>query len=87
MKESLDKKAVALVHQDIARFWYQAGLSFIAIRLPCFEVMVKSIGEFGKHLPVPSYHDTIVPLCTKRWNVLKHYWRKRRRYGRSLVAR
>ncbi|XP_042051749.1 uncharacterized protein LOC121797083 [Salvia splendens] len=40
-------------------------LSFNAIRLPYFDRMVQSIGEFGKNLPVPSYHDIRVPLLHK----------------------
>ncbi|KAG6427340.1 hypothetical protein SASPL_111582 [Salvia splendens] len=65
VKESLDKKTIGLVHQNIARFWCQAGLSFKAIRLPSFEIIVRSIGEFGKHLPIPSYHNIRVPLLNK----------------------
>ncbi|XP_042018199.1 uncharacterized protein LOC121765966 [Salvia splendens] len=79
VKESLDKKAVALVHQDIARFWYHAGLSFNAIRLPYFDRMVKSIGEFDKNLPVPSYHDIRVPLLHKEMEHTEALFEKKKK--------
>ena len=65
VKEALDKKAVDRVHQDILRFWYQVGLSFNSMRLPTFERMVQSIGEYSKNLLVPSYHDIRVPILNK----------------------
>ena len=65
IKESLDKDAVARVWQDIARFWYQAGITFNAAKLKSFKIMLKSVGQFGSHLPPPSYHQLRVPLLKK----------------------
>ena len=65
IKESLDKDAVARVWQDIARFWYQAGIAFNAAKLKSFKIMLKSVGQFGPHLPPPSYHQLRVPLLKK----------------------
>lgn len=65
IRESMDKNEVLKVHQHIARFWYQAGLSFNLIKLKSFENMVAAIGQYGPHLPIPSYHDIRVPLLKK----------------------
>ncbi|KAG4907026.1 hypothetical protein JHK84_055550 [Glycine max] len=65
IRESMDKNEVLKVHQHIARFWYQAGLSFNLIKLKSFENMVVAIGQYGPHLPIPSYHDIRVPLLKK----------------------
>ncbi|XP_020203627.1 uncharacterized protein LOC109789148 [Cajanus cajan] len=65
IRDSCDKEATARVHQYIARFWYQAGLSFNMIKLESFHDMVAAIGSFGPHLRPPSYHDIRVPLLQK----------------------
>ncbi|KAG5020141.1 hypothetical protein JHK82_016051 [Glycine max] len=65
IRESMDKNEVLKVHQHIARFWYQAGLSFNLIKLKSFENMVAAISQYGSHLPIPSYHDIRVPLLNK----------------------
>ncbi|KAL5190703.1 hypothetical protein HKD37_04G010081 [Glycine soja] len=46
-------------------FWYKADLSFNLIKLKSFENMVASIGQYGPHLSIPSYHDIRVPLLKK----------------------
>ncbi|XP_020236303.1 uncharacterized protein LOC109815898 [Cajanus cajan] len=62
IRESCDKEATTWVHQYIARFWYQVGLSFNMIKLGSFHDMVSGIGSFGPHLRPPSYHEIKVPL-------------------------
>ncbi|XP_041995799.1 uncharacterized protein LOC121745919 [Salvia splendens] len=62
VRESTDKEVVTQVHQYIARFWYQTGLSFNLIQLPSFQDMLHAVGDFGKYLLAPSYHDIRVPL-------------------------
>jgi len=47
----MDKNEVLKVHQYIARFWYQASLSFNFIKLKSFENMVAAIGQYGPHFP------------------------------------
>uniref|UniRef100_A0A0R0I4P9 BED-type domain-containing protein n=1 Tax=Glycine max TaxID=3847 RepID=A0A0R0I4P9_SOYBN len=75
--ESMDKNEVLKVHQYIACFWYRAGLSFNLIKLKCFENMVVAIGQYGPHLPIPSYHDIRVSLLKKEVeyteNLMKGY--------------
>jgi len=49
----------------IARFWYQAGLSFNLVKLKSFQDMIDAIGAYGPNLPAPSYHEIRVPLLNK----------------------
>ncbi|KAJ1425603.1 Zinc finger, BED-type [Sesbania bispinosa] len=71
IREACDKEAKARVHRYIARFWYQAGLSFNLIKMKSFQEMVTAIGSYGPHLPVPSYHDIRVPLLNKEFEYTK----------------
>jgi len=54
-----------IVHQYIARFWYQAGLSFNLVRLKSFQDMTDAIGAFGPNLPARTYHEIRVSLLNK----------------------
>ena len=65
IKEACDKNLKASIHQYIARFWYQAGLSFNFVRLKSFQDMIDVIGAYGPNLPTPSYHEIRVPLLNK----------------------
>lgn len=67
IRDSCDKETTSRVHQYIAHFWYQAGLSFNAIKLSSFEDTVQAIGFFGQNLRVPSYHETGFHSCKRRW--------------------
>lgn len=40
IKEACDKNLKASLYQYIARFWYQAGLSFNLVRLKSFQDMI-----------------------------------------------
>ncbi|KAL5194284.1 PHD finger protein ING1 [Glycine soja] len=54
-----------------------ASLSLNLIKLKSFENMVAAIGQYGPHLPIPSYHDIRVPLLKKEVeyteNLMKGY--------------
>ncbi|RZB97055.1 putative RING-type E3 ubiquitin transferase C3H69 isoform B [Glycine soja] len=65
IRQSCDKEATARVHQYIARFWYQAGLSFNLVKLQSFHKMLTNVGAFGPNLRPPSYHEIRVPLLAK----------------------
>jgi hypothetical protein len=65
IKAACDKELTAQVHQYIARFWYQAGLSFNMVKLESFQDMLTAIEAFGKHLKAPSCHEIRVPLLNK----------------------
>ncbi|KAG5034983.1 hypothetical protein JHK87_009893 [Glycine soja] len=90
IRESMDKNEVLKVHQHIARFWYQAGLSFNLIKLKSFENMVAAIGQYGSHLPIPSYHDIRVPLLKKEVeyteNLMKGHREQWVKYGCTIMS-
>ncbi|KAH1221145.1 hypothetical protein GmHk_12G034635 [Glycine max] len=90
IRESMDKNEVLKVHQHIARFWYQAGLSFNLIKLKSFENMVAAIGQYGPHLPIPSYHDIKVPLLKKEVeytkNLMKGHKEQWVKYGCTIMS-
>ncbi|KAH1221743.1 hypothetical protein GmHk_12G035088 [Glycine max] len=90
IKESMDKNEVLKVHQHIARFWYQVGLSFNLIKLKSFENMVAAIGQYGPHLPIPSYHDIRVPLLKKEVeyteNLMKGHREQWVKYGCTIMS-
>uniref|UniRef100_A0A0R0H3S6 BED-type domain-containing protein n=1 Tax=Glycine max TaxID=3847 RepID=A0A0R0H3S6_SOYBN len=90
IRESMDKNEVLKVHQHIARFWYQAGLSFNLIKLKSFENMVAAIGQYGPHLPIPSYHDIRVPLLKKEVeyteNLMKGHREQWVKYGCTIMS-
>ncbi|KAL5165178.1 Cell division cycle protein 48 [Glycine soja] len=90
IRESMDKNEVLKVHQNIARFWYQAGLSFNLIKLKSFENMVAAIGQYGPHLPIPSYHDIRVPLLKKEVeyteNLMKGHREQWVKYGCTIMS-
>ncbi|XP_006598590.1 uncharacterized protein [Glycine max] len=90
IRESMDNNEVLKVHQHIARFWYQAGLSFNLIKLKSFENMVAAIGQYGPHLPIPSYHDIRVPLLKKEVeyteNLMKGHREQWVKYGCTIMS-
>ncbi|KAH1189697.1 hypothetical protein GmHk_20G057422 [Glycine max] len=90
IRESMDKNEVLKVHQHIARFWYQAGLSFKLIKLKSFENMVAAIGQYGPHLPTSSYHDIRVPLLKKEVeyteNLMKGHREQWVKYGCTIMS-
>ncbi|XP_057450420.1 uncharacterized protein LOC130742148 [Lotus japonicus] len=90
IREACDKEATARVHQYIARFWYQAGLSFNMIKLESFQDMLAAIGSFGPHLKAPSFHDIRVPLLTKEVEyteeLLKGQKEQWGRFGCSIMS-
>ncbi|XP_006588065.1 uncharacterized protein LOC114368165 [Glycine soja] len=89
IRESMDKNEVLKVHQYIAHFWYQAGLSFNLIKLKSFKNMVVAIGQYGPHLPIPSYHDIRVPLLKKEVeyteNLMKGHREQWVKYGCTIM--
>jgi len=64
IKETCDKFK-ASIHQYIARFLYQASLSFNLVKLKSFQDMIDAIGAYESNLPAPSYHEIRAPLLNK----------------------
>jgi len=90
IKETCDKNLKASVHQYIARFWYQAGLSFNLVRLKSFQEMIEAIGTYGPNLPTPTYHEIRVPLPNKEVEyadkLLKDHKLQWSKHGYSIMS-
>ncbi|MGV8048615.1 hypothetical protein PJP07_30915, partial [Mycobacterium kansasii] len=43
--------------QYIAKWFYQTGVAFNAVKSKSFKVMIEAIGQFGPGLKPPSYHE------------------------------
>nr|KYP45981.1 hypothetical protein KK1_032478 [Cajanus cajan] len=84
IRESCDKEATTWVHQYIARFWYQVGLSFNMIKLGSFHDMVSGIGSFGPHLRPPSYHEIKVPLLQNQMEYTEKLMKSKKEYWASF---
>ena len=54
------------VVQDICRFFYGHALAFNLVKSPLFDKMMKSVGDYGKGLKLPSYHEIRVTCLKKR---------------------
>ncbi|KAG4921316.1 hypothetical protein JHK85_050921 [Glycine max] len=67
------------------KFW----VSFNLIKLKSFENMVATIGQYGPHLPFPSYHDIRVPLLKKEVeyteNLMKGHGEQWVKYGSGTM--
>ncbi|CAH1439887.1 unnamed protein product [Lactuca virosa] len=50
----------------IATWAFSVGLPFNAVRDESFQDMINSIGEYGRGMPTPSYHNIRVTLMKKR---------------------
>ena len=75
---------------DIARFFYDNGISFNAIKSESFAIMVESIGQFGPGLKPPSYHEIRVPLLRKELDATKAIMDEHKaewaKYGCSIMS-
>ncbi|GKC11790.1 hypothetical protein Tco_1008572 [Tanacetum coccineum] len=48
--------------KKIATWAYTVGLPFNAVRDESFQDMIYAIGEYGRGMPAPSYHNIRVTL-------------------------
>ncbi|XP_042469988.1 uncharacterized protein LOC122052508 [Zingiber officinale] len=75
--------------QKIARFMYQAAISFNATHLDSFKEMIETIGQYGPNLKPPSYHELRVPLLQKEIvytnELLKENRDECEKYGCSIM--
>lgn len=51
--------------QDICKCIYGNALPFNLLRSPLFVQMLKSVGEYGRGLKPPTYHEVRVSLLKK----------------------
>ena len=57
--DEMVKKRESMV-RDICRFLYGHALTFNLVKSPLFAQMMKSVGEYGRGLKLPSYHEARV---------------------------
>ncbi|XP_022039925.2 uncharacterized protein LOC110942454 [Helianthus annuus] len=74
----------------IATWAYAVGLPFNAVRDESFQDMIHAIGEYGRGMPAPSYHNIRVTLMKKRLEETKQFvdsfrphWEE---YGCSILS-
>ncbi|XP_065621278.1 uncharacterized protein LOC136064046 [Quercus suber] len=60
-KKELREKA----YVDIARWMYEAAISFNAVNYDSFNAAVQSIGRYEIGMKLPSYHEVRIPLLKK----------------------
>ena len=58
------KKMEPVVH-SICRFLYGHALLFILVKSHLFALMMEAVGEYGKGLKLPSYHEARVIFLKK----------------------
>ncbi|XP_043697308.1 uncharacterized protein LOC122648118, partial [Telopea speciosissima] len=80
----------ARVDYHIAKWLYQQGIPFNAIKARTFEVMCESIAQYGSGYIPPSYHQVRVPLLRNVVNETaemkkkyEEYWKQ---YGCTLMS-
>lgn len=71
------------VIRDICRFFYKNAIAFNCIKCPTFKKMVTSIGDYGRGLKPPTYHEVRVSYLKKEVDlvhegleVYKKEWKK-----------
>ena len=75
---------------DICRMIYAEALPFSLVKSPWFHTAVQSIGEYGKGLKPPSYHEVRVTFLKKEVNnvniTLEKYKSEWKKTGCSLMS-
>ncbi|GJR49382.1 zf-BED domain-containing protein [Tanacetum coccineum] len=59
------------VCQQIARFFYTSALSFNCVKNPEFKKMIQMVGDYGRGLDPPSYHEMRVTYLQKEVDYTK----------------
>ncbi|CAH9096635.1 unnamed protein product, partial [Cuscuta europaea] len=72
MKQStLDKhnptkqKLKEIAWDKFAEWGYEVGLAFNAVRTPSFQAFIHAVGDYGRGMPAPSYHQYRHTLLNK----------------------
>ncbi|XP_042387690.1 uncharacterized protein LOC121979763 [Zingiber officinale] len=90
INDACDKELRDRTVQKIARFMYQAAISFNAAHLDSFKEMIEAIGQYGPNLKPPSYHELRVPLLQKEIvytnELLKENKDECEKYGCSIMS-
>ncbi|XP_028801342.1 uncharacterized protein LOC114756562 [Neltuma alba] len=79
-----------LVIQDICKCIYGNALSFNLVRSPLFIQMLKSVGEYGRGLKPPSYHEVRVSHLKKAVDKIQEslakYKKEWEKWGCTLIC-
>ncbi|XP_075500591.1 uncharacterized protein LOC142539197 [Primulina tabacum] len=90
INDACDKELRDRTVQKIARFMYQAAISFNAAHLDSFKEMIEAIGQYGPNLKPPSYHELRVPLLQKEIAYTNELLKENRdeceKYGCSIMS-
>ncbi|GKB25165.1 zinc finger protein [Tanacetum coccineum] len=89
--EDVDDQNLKMVAwKKIATWAYTVGLPFNAVRDDSFQEMIYAVGEYGRGMPAPSYHNIRVTLLkdaledTKKFvDSFRPQWQK---YGCSIMS-
>ena len=71
MNAMLKKDERERVCHQIARFFYTSAISFNCVNNPEFKKMIQMIGDFGRGLDPPSYHEIRVTYLKKEVDYTK----------------
>ncbi|GKC47174.1 SCAN domain-containing protein, partial [Tanacetum coccineum] len=78
------------VCQQIARFFYTSAISFNCVKNPEFRKMVQMIGDYGRGLDPPSYHEMRVTFLKKEVDytksLLEEYKNEWKKTGCTLMS-
>lgn len=86
----VQKKLRSDAVQKFARWMYDAGIAFSALKYDSFKPMIEAIGQYGPGLKPPSYHEVREPLLKEEINhtkmILKQNEEEMARNGCTLMA-
>ncbi|GJX03104.1 zf-BED domain-containing protein [Tanacetum coccineum] len=78
------------VCQQIARFFYTSALSFNCVKNPEFKKMIQMVGDYGRGLDPPSYHEMRVTYLQKEVDytkaLLEDYKNEWKKTGCTLMS-
>ncbi|XP_059667593.1 uncharacterized protein LOC132313007 isoform X2 [Cornus florida] len=65
IKDAYKKKLRDRVCKQLARWMYDAGISFDAVNYDSFPIMIEAIGQYGPGMKPPTYHEVRDSLLKK----------------------
>nr|KAJ0190830.1 hypothetical protein LSAT_V11C800390750 [Lactuca sativa] len=90
MNSIFKKEERERVCQQIARFFYTSAIPFNCVKNPEFRKMIEMIGEFGRGLNPPSYHEIRVTMLKKEVDytksLMEDYKKEWKKTGCTLMS-
>ncbi|XP_026451192.1 uncharacterized protein LOC113351419 [Papaver somniferum] len=87
---SVKEKLLKDAWKSISAWMTENSISFNTVRCPSFQEMIYAIGEYGKAMPAPSYHQIRTNLFKEQLEEMKKFvdtfrihWK---RYGCSIMS-